>query len=259
MDQNSVIVKKEDKTAWVTMNRPEALNSLAPELCSALVETLAECEADSGIRAVVLSGNGKAFCAGGDLRTIAALGGIEEARGYVRSAGMITSAIMRSKKPYIAMVGGAAAGAGFNIALACDFICASSNAKFSQAFCSVGLISDCGGSLLLRREVGTRAAKALMFLPRTLSADDAMRLGLLFSLTAPEKLYETAAALASELAAQPPIALAQMKKLQNETEAIEEILRKEEEIQARLMIGEDCREGIKAFFEKRRPIFSGKS
>lgn len=259
MNQNSVIVKKEDMTAWVTMNRPAALNSLAPELCSALVGALAECEADSGIRVIVLSGNGKAFCAGGDLRTIAALGSIEEARGYVRSAGMITSAIMRSKKPYIAMVGGAAAGAGFNIALACDFICASSKARFSQAFCSVGLISDCGGSLLLRREVGTRAAKALMFLPRTLSADDAMRLGLLFSVSEPEKLREAAAALASDLAAQPPLALAQMKRLQNETEEIEDILHEEEDIQAGLMIGEDCREGIKAFFEKRRPVFCGKS
>ena len=258
MDRN-VIVKKEGMTAWVAMNRPEALNSLAPELCSALVSALDECEADSGVRVVVLSGNGKAFCAGGDLRTIAALDSIEDARSYVRSAGMITSAIMRSKKPYIAMVGGAAAGAGFNIALACDLICASSCARFTQAFCSVGLIPDCGGSLLLRRAVGVHAAKTLMFLPNTLSADDAVRLGLIFKLTEPEKLKDAAASLASELAAQPPLALAQMKRLQNKTEEIEAILREEEEIQARLITGEDCKEGIRAFFEKRRPVFRGKS
>lgn len=259
MNQNTVIVKKEGMTAWVTMNRPESLNSLAPELCSALVSALAECEADNDIRAIVLSGNGKAFCAGGDLRTIAALSSINEAREYLRSAGMITSAIMNSKKPYIAMVGGAAAGAGFNIALACDFICASSNAKFSQAFCSVGLISDCGGNLLLRRAAGLHTAKALMFIPRTLSAEDALHLGLVFRLTEPENLKETVSALSAELAAQPPLALAQMKKLQNRTEEIEDMLRQEEEIQARLITGEDCKEGIRAFFEKRRPVFGGKS
>ena len=138
MKDNTVIIKKEGPVAWVTMNRPESLNSLTVGLCAALKAAFAECEDDNDIRVVVLGGEGKAFCAGGDLRTILELSDYEAAREYVHAAGEITVAVMRSRKPFIAMVGGAAAGAGFNIALACDFVCASKRAKFTQAFSSIG-------------------------------------------------------------------------------------------------------------------------
>ena len=142
-----VSLEKNERTAWVAMNRPEAMNSLTAELCAELVEAFAECERDAEIRAVVLTGSGRAFCAGGDLPTLAALKSRDEAEEYVKTAGRVALAIVRSAKPYIAMVNGAAAGAGFNIALACDFLCASKNAKFTQAFSSIGLIADCGGNV----------------------------------------------------------------------------------------------------------------
>ncbi len=257
--ENIVLLEKENAVAWVTMNRPESLNSLTAELCAALKTALAECEADGDIRVVVLAGEGKAFCAGGDLRTILELADYEAARRYVRAAGEITAAVTGSKKPYIAMVGGAAAGAGFNLALACDFICASKRAKFTQAFSSIGLISDCGGNFLLPRLVGPHAAKRLMMLPETLSAEAAQRLGLVSELADGEALRERAAALAARLAKQPPLALAQIKKLLNGGEELADILRAEEDIQAKLMIGEDCKEGVRAFFEKREAAFKGRS
>ena len=117
-----VSLEKNERTAWVAMNRPEAMNSLTAELCAELVEAFAECERDAEIRAVVLTGSGRAFCAGGDLPTLAALKSREEAEEYVKTASRVALAIVRSAKPYIAMVNGAAAGAGFNIALACDFL-----------------------------------------------------------------------------------------------------------------------------------------
>lgn len=172
------LLEKIEHTAWVTMNRPEAMNSLTAELCAGLTEIFAECERDGEIRAVVLTGTGRAFCADGDLPTLAALKSREEAEAYVRTAGTVALAIVRSAKPYIAMVNGAAAGAGFNIALACDFLCASKNAKFTQAFSSIGLISDCGGSMTLPRLVGPHAAKRLMMLPEKITAEEAEKLGL---------------------------------------------------------------------------------
>ena len=259
MQDKIVAIKKEGAVAWVTMNSPGSLNSLTAELCAALKEALAECEADDCVRVVVLAGEGKAFCAGGDLRTILELSDYEAALRYVRGAGEITAAVTGSKKPYIAMVGGAAAGAGFNIALACDFICASKRAKFTQAFSSIGLISDCGGNLLLPRHVGPHAAKRLMMLPETLSAEEAQALGLLTALAEEGELREETAAIAARLAKQPPLALAQTKKLLNGGKELEDILRAEEDIQAALIIGEDCKEGVRAFFEKRRPEFKGRS
>lgn len=192
-----VSLEKNERTAWVAMNRPEAMNSLTAELCAELVEAFAECERDAEIRAVVLTGSGRAFCAGGDLPTLAALKSREEAEEYVKTAGRVALAIVRSAKPYIAMVNGAAAGAGFNIALACDFLCASKNAKFTQAFSSIGLIADCGGNFLLPRLAGPREAKRLMMLPEKLTAEEAEKLGLTTLVAEDAELREKTAKLAA--------------------------------------------------------------
>ena len=238
------------------MNRAEGLNSLTKDLCAALVEIFGECERDEKTRVVVLTGAGRAFCAGGDLKTLASLQSAGEAEDYVRAAGDVARAIVRSAKPYIAMVNGAAAGAGFNIALACDFICASARAKFTQAFSSIGLISDCGGNFLLPRIAGPLAAKRLMMLPESITAQEAQSLGMATLVAPEEELREKTAALAARLAKQPRRALAEIKKFQNEAEQFEAALRREEKIQAELICGEECKEGIAAFFEKRAPKFS---
>lgn len=252
----SAILEKDNGAVWVTMNRANALNSLTKELCAELLEIFAECERDAETRVVVLTGAGRAFCAGGDLKTLASLQNRAEAEDYVRTAGNIARAIVNSAKPYIAMVNGAAAGAGFNLALACDFICVSERAKFTQAFSSIGLISDCGGNFLLPRLVGPLAAKRLMMLPETLSAEDVLSLGIAAFAASEGELRAKTDALAARLAKQPRRALAEIKRLQNETEQFEASLRREEKIQAELICGEECREGIAAFLEKREARFS---
>lgn len=255
-----VSVVKSGRSAWVAMNNPGALNSLTPSLCAELSEAFAACGADERVRVVILCGEGKAFCAGGDLRTISAMSDKGAALEYVRAADSIIAAVINSEKPFIAMVGGAAAGAGFNLALACDFICASKNARFTQAFSSIGLVPDCGGSFLLPRALGLPAAKRLSMLPETLSAEEAYRLGLLTLVAADgEALRTKTAALAERLAKQPPLALARIKKLLNCGAELEKAMRLEELYQSELIIGEDCKEGIKAFFEKREPQFSGRN
>ena len=249
------ILEKKRRTAWVTMNRPEAMNSLAAELCAELLEAIAECERDPEIRAVVLTGAGRAFCAGGDLPTLAALTTREETEEYVKTADRVSLAIVRSAKPYIAMVNGAAAGAGFNIALACDFLCASTKAKFTQAFSSIGLISDCGGNFLLPRLVGPREAKRLMMLPEKISAEEAERIGITTFVAEESELREKTEALADRLAAMPPRALAEIKKFVNEADAFEATLHREEAVIPELIMGPECKEGIAAFFEKRPAKF----
>lgn len=251
----AVLVEKKEGVAWVTMNRPETLNSLTDEMCRGLVGALGVCGEDKDVRAVVLTGAGRAFCAGGDLKTLAALRDAREAEEYVRAAGEAVTAVVRLPKPCVAMVKGTAAGAGFNLAIACDFVCASEKAKFTQAFSSIGLISDCGGNFLLPRLCGPLVAKRLMMLPETLTAEAARVLGLVSFVAADDELAEKTAALASRLVKQPPRALAEIKKFQNEAELFESVLRREEKIQAELICGSECKEGVAAFFEKRPPKF----
>ncbi|MEG2204629.1 MAG: enoyl-CoA hydratase/isomerase family protein, partial [Oscillospiraceae bacterium] len=154
MSEQPVLVQKENGIAWITLNRPQALNGLNEPLSAALVEAIAQADADGAVRVMVLGGAGRAFCAGGDLKAIAALESEDAAKRFVVAAGAIISAIAGAQKPVIAMVNGVAAGAGFNLALACDLIVAAENARFIQSFSTVGLIPDCGGSLLLTRAVG---------------------------------------------------------------------------------------------------------
>lgn len=261
MMEAPVLFEKKEAAAWVTLNRAERMNTLTPELIAALLETLARCEADDEVRVVVLCGKGRAFCAGGDLPTIRGFERVEEAEAYVRGAGKITSAILSSKKPYIAMVGGAAAGAGFNIALACDFICAARGAKFTQAFAAIGLISDCGGSLLLPKLVGLAAAKRLMMLPDVLSAEEAASLGIVTEVADDARLAECVEKLVRRLGVQSPLASAASKRMLNMRlcAELDGALLLEEDAQSQLIVGADCKEGIDAFFAKRAPVFHGKS
>ena len=170
-------------------------------------------------------------CAGGDLHALEGFTDEGAAQRYVEEAGKAAAAIFHSKKPYVAEVAGAAAGAGFNLALACDFV------------------------------VASKKAKELMMLPRTLTAEEAREIGVVLRVEEPENLTGAALAFAGELAARPPLALAETKRLVNGCSAFDfdTIMREEEAVQARLAVGADAKEGISAFFEKRRPVFHGKS
>ena len=259
--ENLVCFTLEGPVARIAMNCPGSMNSMTRELCAALFEAVAACEKNDAVRAVVLAGCERAFCAGGDLHALEGFTDEGAAQRYVEEAGKAAAAIFHSKKPYVAEVAGAAAGAGFNLALACDFVFASKKAKFTQAFSSVGLVSDCGGNFLLPRAVGAMRAKELMMLPRTLTAEEAREIGVVLRVEEPENLTGAALAFAGELAARPPLALAETKRLVNGCSAFDfdTIMREEEAVQARLAVGADAKEGISAFFEKRRPVFHGKS
>lgn len=255
--EDSVILKKDGAVAQIVLNSPGTMNSMTGSLCDALFCAVSDCEKDSAVRVVVLSGCERAFCAGGDLHALEGFTEEAAALDYVRQAGRAAKAIYHSEKPYLAAVEGAAAGAGFNLALACDFVFASTRAKFTQAFSTVGLVSDCGGNFLLPRAVGAMRAKELMMLPRMLSAGEAQALGIVLRVEEPQNLLPAALAFAQELAQRPPRALAGTKRLVNESGLLgfDKTAEAEENLQAMLCTGADAKEGIRAFFEKRAPVF----
>jgi 2-(1,2-epoxy-1,2-dihydrophenyl)acetyl-CoA isomerase len=241
------------------MNRPEALNSLNTDLAQELILNLAELNENPDVNVVVLTGAGKAFCAGGDLKALKQLGSELDAVSFVRRCGEISRAITMLKKPVIGMVNGVAAGAGFNLALACDLITCAENVRFIQSFSSVGLIPDCGGHWLLPRAVGPWLAKKLIYFAEPVDARRAMELGFVCHISQPENLWTETAAMAESLALRPPLALRQSKELILNTSMLsfDEVLERESMIQGELLMGEDCAEGISAFIQKRKPDFKG--
>ena len=256
-----VLLENKDKVAWLTMNRPDAMNSLNLDLADALVAAIEKINQDPSIRVIVLTGAGKAFCAGGDLKALKQIESEQDAIEFVRRCGEITKQITASKKPVIGMINGVAAGAGFNLALACDLLVASKGARFIQSFTSVGLVPDCGGHWLLPRAVGPWLTRKMMYFAETVDACRAMELGFVAQVSEPDALCSDTDALAQSLAKRPPLALEACKNLilSSQTATLQEILDMESAVQGKLLLGEDCAEGILAFMQKRTPDFQGKS
>jgi 2-(1,2-epoxy-1,2-dihydrophenyl)acetyl-CoA isomerase len=260
MADKAVLYKVENAVATVTFNRPDALNSLSWEMLNESIAVFRQIETDETARVAVLTGAGKGFCSGGDLPTILKLSGTIEQHSYISTAGELVSAIRHCKKPVIAMVNGAAAGAGFNIVLACDIAVASSKARFAQSFANVGLVPDAGGFYSLPRLVGLSKAKELMLTADLIDAAEALRLGLVNRVVEPEQLGETSYKLAEKLAKGAPLAMALIKNtlnssLESDWSALQSL---EASLQTMCLATEDNKEGIKAFFEKRPPGFQGK-
>jgi 2-(1,2-epoxy-1,2-dihydrophenyl)acetyl-CoA isomerase len=257
-----ILVSAANGITTVTLNRPEKLNSFIGHMRRDLAEALEHAGSDRGIRVVILTGAGRAFCAGGD---IAYMGELMERRdsdefGRILGAGRrVISAIRSMTKPVIAAVNGPAAGAGFNLALACDLRIASSNATFSQSFVKIGLHPDWGGTYFLPRLVSPNKACELFFLGDAIDAAEALRLNIVNQVVAPEELEAATLQLAERLCAAPPIALAAVKQAVYEsgTSDLDEMLRYETEAQLRCFDSEDGHEGVHAFFEKRDPHFTG--
>lgn len=254
-----LLLERQGQTAKVILNRPESLNSLNGELAERLTSALNELGGDDSIRVIILTGAGRAFCAGGDLDFLSSLKTTRERKNFITAVGNLAQIIISLKKPVIAMVNGVAAGAGANLMLACDIILAAEGARFAQSFVKVGLIPDCGGLYLLPRAVGIHKAKELMFTADLVNAEEALRYGMVNQVYSAEQLAAETAVLAEKIAAAAPEAIAQTKLLLNKRELpLEALLAWEADAQALCLESEDCAEGIAAFRTKRSPVFTGK-
>ncbi|MDD4600140.1 Short-chain-enoyl-CoA hydratase [bioreactor metagenome] len=260
MEETTVLYEKNDRVAILTLNRPMALNSLNQQMVDELMAALASIKADKGVRVVILTGSGRAFSAGGDLNYLESIAGTPAAHEFISQVGKLVAIIMDLPQPVVAMVNGAAAGAGFNLALACDLVIASKGAKFAQSFVKVGLVPDCGGMYLLPRLAGLSKAKELMFTADIIGAEEAARLGLVNKVVESDELGRTVAELAEKLTTAAPLAIAHMKRVLNKSDelTLQESLSMEAELQAESLATADYLEGVKAFREKRQPVFQGK-
>ena len=259
MSEEAIIYKVSDRIATITMNRPKSLNSMSLDLVEGFIRSLQEAETDSQVRVVVVTGSGRAFSAGGDLKTLDDLNTTEERRQFIVKVGTIVKLIHDMSKPVIAMVNGVAAGAGFNLALACDMAYAADNAKFIQSFVNVGLSPDCGGFYYLAKAVGMAKAKELMLTARPVGAQEAEHLNLVNGVFAQEELEAATMKLAARLAEAAPLAVAMTKKAVNDYSAsLEETLTFESLASSSLLGTVDFKEGVTAFAEKRAPRFLGK-
>jgi len=259
MHSDSIHFKVEGNCAVVTLNRPAVFNSFNREMALAMQSTLAECEASNVIRCVVITGEGKAFCAGQDLGEVTG----ENPPGFQtileEHYNPIVRAIQSLNKPVIAAVNGVAAGAGANIALCCDIVVMSSQASFIQAFSKIGLVPDSGGTWVLPRLIGWQRASSLMMTGDKVDASQALAWGLCYKVFEPEVFLEEWHKLAQQLAAMPTKSLAYTKKLLSlsANQDFSSQLLCETEYQIKSGATADYREGVNAFMEKRKPIFHG--
>ncbi|NUW46411.1 enoyl-CoA hydratase-related protein [Nonomuraea rhodomycinica] len=251
-----------DAVATVTLDRPEAMNSLTAEVKSALLAALRRAAGDDGVRAVLLTGSGRAFCAGQDLREHAA--NLEAGRGLAGTVrehyNPMVELVTTMAKPVVAAVNGVAAGAGASLAFACDLRVASEKAMFALAFSGVGLAPDSGASWTLQRLVGAGRAAELMLLGEPLDAARALELGLVTRVVPPDDVLKTAAELAGGLAQGPTRAYAATKRAlaYAATHSLPEALEMEAVLQDECAATQDHREATRAFLAKERPSFSGR-
>lgn len=258
---SSILLKIENKVAYITLNRPEVFNSFNREMAFLLQDTLDSCEKNAEVRAIVLTGNGKAFCAGQDLKEVTDQ---KLNPGFKKILdehyNPIITRIRSIKKPIIAAVNGVAAGAGANIALACDVVVAHDKVAFIQAFSLIGLVPDSAGTYFLPRLIGFQKAQALAMLGDKISAEEAEKMGMIYKVIPSESFEEVVIQLALKLAHMPTKALGMIKELFNKsmTNTLEEQLALESKLQIEAAQSEDYAEGVAAFIAKRKPEFKGK-
>lgn len=258
MSDARVLLDIRDGVAYATLNNPGNGNAIDVPMAMALRETMLACEKDGSVRAVVIAGAGKMFCSGGDLKTIRAA---EDASGYVGDILLhlheAIAAIARISAPAIASVHGSAAGAGFALAMACDFVVAAKSARFLMAYTAAGLTPDGSASYFLPRLVGPRRALELTLRNRKLSADEARDWGLVNDVVEDDALAAHTAKLAAELADGPTQAFGNAKRLLRTSleHSLESQMAREQQTLCNALKGEEAKTGLAAFAEKRTPKF----
>src|SRR5437016_11682080 len=262
MDEAPILVEQRDGYRVLTLNRPQRLNAFTEPMHVALREALAAAEADTGCRALLLTGAGRGFCAGQDLNDrlsqggdTAVLGGTLE--GYYNP---LVRKLRALPFPVVAAVNGVAAGAGANIALGCDIVLAARSASFVQALAKIGLIPDCGGTWLLPRLIGPARARALALTAEPLPADKAEAWGLVWKALDDAELMPQAHALCAHFTAAPTVALALIKRVldQSWSNDLDTQLELERDSQHEASLSPDYAEGVHAFLQKRPPVFTGR-
>ena len=262
MNYKTLLFGLADGVATVTLNRPDAANAINLDMGRDLMHAAIRCDEDPEVRAVILRAGGKMFCAGGDVKSFAAAGEglplvLKELTVYLHAA---VSRFARMRAPMVAAVQGMAAGAGFSIAMAADFVVAARCAKFTMAYTGIGLAPDGSSTWVLPRLIGARRTAELMITNRLLSAEEALDWGLVNSVVEDDRVHTEAEALARKLAAGPTEAYGAVKRLllESHQDSLESQMEREAREIAQVARTEDARGAIRAFVEKKKPRFSGR-
>src|SRR5664279_6315310 len=257
---SEILVEIKDATAYISLNRPEKLNAVNSSMALELKDQLLAADEHESVRAVVLTGSGRAFCAGQDLSEFPQDSLPDFEKVIAEYYNPVIRLLKTIRKPVLCAVNGIAAGAGANIALACDIVVAVSSANFVQAFSKIGLIPDCAGTFFLPRLVGLQKATALMMLGDKISAEEAERMGMIYACFEENDFVEKTSQLAATLAKLPTAALILTRKalMESSTNKLEEQLELEKKFQQKAGHTRDFMEGVTAFLQKRTPRFTGK-
>jgi 2-(1,2-epoxy-1,2-dihydrophenyl)acetyl-CoA isomerase len=257
---SEILFELKDNIARITLNRPEKLNAFNRSMALELQDQLLACDENDDVRSVVLTGEGRAFCSGQDLTEFPSDKLPDFEKSIDENYNPVIRLLKTIRKPVLCAVNGIAAGAGANIALACDIVIAVTSASFVQAFSKIGLIPDCGGTFFLPRLIGLQKASALMMLGDKISASEAERMGMIYACFEENDFAGKTAQIASTLAKMPTVALMLTRKalLESSTNNLEEQLELEKKFQQKAGHSKDFLEGVTAFLQKRMPLFTGK-
>lgn len=258
---NTILSTNEHNICRITLNRPDVFNSFNEEMSAEFIDALKKATKDETVRVVIITGEGKAFCSGQDLKDIKSQTGARSlGESVVRRYNPMILAIREMPKPVICRLNGVAAGAGASLALACDLIVAVENASLIEVFINVGLVPDSGSSFFLQRLVGYNKAFELCTLSSKITAREAFDLGFIYRVTSPDELDAVTSELAQKYAAGPTKSYGMIKKMLNKayTAGLSDMLQYEAHCQEIAGRSEDYKEGVNSFVEKRKPEFKGR-